>query len=627
MHIYQFDAFAFKTQNLMLTKGEEDLGIRPKAALLLLALLEHPKQLLSKEVLLHSVWQDCHVSDAVLFQTMAELRRILGTHSRDCKFIRNLKGQGYLWIYEPLHVTYVALEPPDTPDASEPPPANPDPPPKRPRRLRVLLTAGFAALALFASLFLLLPHRPELSERRTQLNLRVLPFRDETGLVEVADLAPALAELVAWQLAKHGQVLTDLSALPRPEEGLMSPHSLLAKNHCLAVLSGRFHLLNGRPVLTVSLSALEFPTWEQTFYGTTAWDCVRALNRALAMRLRIPPPTTTDPFVTEGTARLFAAGERARQAIAPQIAMAAYQRALLEQPDHDLFRLNLALALARLGHPHRAQALAQEALAHAELLGSQSLIRACFETLAQLEHERGDLPRMIAYRHRILTASQRWGVPTRLVDLIALASAQTTVGAWADAKATLASAATPLTLERASAYTARLELIYYHCCLELGEQVQSNLNALEDSFRLEARHHGALQAQVLACWRALHRDDQAQLTQLLTQLLDNEAHELDSLSLELHDLAAAMQQQGYHRSCLTLLESMQATSRCQTAYGRARMALARCPSLLALGNRDEAAAELALCAQFLAATEEPEQALGFGQFDLERLRQAFTAQP
>ncbi len=626
MHIYRFDNFEFNTQTLHLDWNGIEKSIRPKAALLLQALIEHPNTLQSKEDLLNSVWQDCHVSDAVLFQTIAELRRLLGTHSRDCKYIRNVKGQGYLWIFSPLEVTPIVFVEP-TPAQHSTSPIDAWTPPKRVRRRHWPWLLCFI-VAILLSLSLFWRDEPDLSKARTQMNLRVLPFQDETGSAETAALGPALAELIAWQLAKHGQVLTDLCATTRlPEEHETSPENLLVQGHCQAVLSGRFHRSGQGYALSVYLDTLGFPRWERTFLGSSPWECVRGLNRALALRLGARPPTNRNPFVSESAARAYAAGLRAQQETALEPALAHFQRALLEEPDQDQFRLALALVLARLGHPRQAQNLARTALLHAEGFSSPSLVRACLDVQAQLEHERGDLAMALAFRLRARDSALRWSTPPRLRDLLALADTQAAMGAFAEARANLATATKALSGRGVTTLMHRLDLNYYHCSLELGQPVAANLVAVEEGIRFHGNADAILRSHILAARRALSRGNEVSLTEALKLLAGADVKSLSPLYLELRDLVEAMRSQSYERLSLPLLERMADSDRSRTACGRARLALARAPALAALGRHTEALTELEYCDQFLTTTSEPEAALDFSRTELQEVRAGLAAQP
>jgi len=79
-------------QNILL--GDEIIKIRPKTFSLLLIFLENPYQVLTKQELLTKVWDDVEVHEQVLFQTIAELRKIFTSQ----QVIKTHPRKGYAWV-------------------------------------------------------------------------------------------------------------------------------------------------------------------------------------------------------------------------------------------------------------------------------------------------------------------------------------------------------------------------------------------------------------------------------------------------------------------------------------------------------------------------------------------------
>lgn len=67
--------------------------VRPKTFALLLHLLKHPQQVISKQELLDAVWDDVKVEEQVLVQSIRELRQIFG----DAEVIQTYPRKGYAW--------------------------------------------------------------------------------------------------------------------------------------------------------------------------------------------------------------------------------------------------------------------------------------------------------------------------------------------------------------------------------------------------------------------------------------------------------------------------------------------------------------------------------------------------
>lgn len=84
-------------QALAVTDHEgQSIDIRPKTCQLLIYLIEHRSQAVSKQELLAQVWGGSVVSEQVVFQSINEIRRLFG----DSEIIKTLPQQGYLWLPE-----------------------------------------------------------------------------------------------------------------------------------------------------------------------------------------------------------------------------------------------------------------------------------------------------------------------------------------------------------------------------------------------------------------------------------------------------------------------------------------------------------------------------------------------
>lgn len=80
-HYYQLDQLLFYPQYNEIHRADEKLKLRPKTAELLEELLKANGEIVSKDQLLETVWSDVVVEEHVVFQSIAELRKILGENS------------------------------------------------------------------------------------------------------------------------------------------------------------------------------------------------------------------------------------------------------------------------------------------------------------------------------------------------------------------------------------------------------------------------------------------------------------------------------------------------------------------------------------------------------------------
>lgn len=76
------------------------LSLGHKSFALLLALMQSPQRLMSKDELIATVWDGRAVSDGVLTTAMRELRSALSDKARDPQFIQTVHGRGYRFLLE-----------------------------------------------------------------------------------------------------------------------------------------------------------------------------------------------------------------------------------------------------------------------------------------------------------------------------------------------------------------------------------------------------------------------------------------------------------------------------------------------------------------------------------------------
>lgn len=74
------------------------LALEPKAFDVLVFLLSHAGQLVTKQQILDAVWQGTAVSDNALTRVVAQLRKALGDDARESRFLETVPTRGYRWI-------------------------------------------------------------------------------------------------------------------------------------------------------------------------------------------------------------------------------------------------------------------------------------------------------------------------------------------------------------------------------------------------------------------------------------------------------------------------------------------------------------------------------------------------
>jgi DNA-binding winged helix-turn-helix (wHTH) protein/tetratricopeptide (TPR) repeat protein len=95
---YEVGPFRLDPARRRLHNGDVPVALTPKVFELLLAFVEHPGALLSKDELLQMLWPDTAVEENNLTHCIAKLRRALGDDIRARRFIVTVPGQGYRFV-------------------------------------------------------------------------------------------------------------------------------------------------------------------------------------------------------------------------------------------------------------------------------------------------------------------------------------------------------------------------------------------------------------------------------------------------------------------------------------------------------------------------------------------------
>jgi len=93
--IYRFDDVEVRMRARSLVRNGARVSVEPKAFAVLLELLAHPGETLTRDTLLDHVWGHRHVTSGVLNRIIAQLRRALGDDAGHPHVIRTVHGLGY----------------------------------------------------------------------------------------------------------------------------------------------------------------------------------------------------------------------------------------------------------------------------------------------------------------------------------------------------------------------------------------------------------------------------------------------------------------------------------------------------------------------------------------------------
>jgi DNA-binding winged helix-turn-helix (wHTH) protein len=93
-----FSSFRLFPAQRLLFEGHKPLRLGSRALDILIALIERPGELVSKEQLMARVWPNTFVEPANLTVHIAALRRILGDGRGSNRFLINIPGRGYRFV-------------------------------------------------------------------------------------------------------------------------------------------------------------------------------------------------------------------------------------------------------------------------------------------------------------------------------------------------------------------------------------------------------------------------------------------------------------------------------------------------------------------------------------------------
>ena len=95
---YAFRGYLLDPAERRLQRGSEPIPLGGKAFNLLVHLVEHAGQLVTRDELLRDVWEGINVDDAVITVNISALRRVLGDDRNGHSFIETVPRVGYRFI-------------------------------------------------------------------------------------------------------------------------------------------------------------------------------------------------------------------------------------------------------------------------------------------------------------------------------------------------------------------------------------------------------------------------------------------------------------------------------------------------------------------------------------------------
>ena len=97
INLYEFGDFRLDAQRRLLRRGTETIALTPKAFDILLLLIQHGGEVVSKDEIMRAVWPDSFVEESNLTQTVFMLRKAL-CETTEQRYILTVQGRGYRFV-------------------------------------------------------------------------------------------------------------------------------------------------------------------------------------------------------------------------------------------------------------------------------------------------------------------------------------------------------------------------------------------------------------------------------------------------------------------------------------------------------------------------------------------------
>lgn len=197
--LYEFGPFRVDPEKQTLMRGSELIALTPKAFQLLLALVRHSNEVVSKDELMNAVWPDTFVEETNPTRNVFALRKALG-ESEGGRYIITVPSKGYRFAEEvrrvPEHKGSIAAATHSSVQVRI----------AETKAWRWIALAGVLLLTATAGAFRFFTHRtPVLTEKVPQIrSLAVLPLTNMSGDPEKEYFSDGMTDALITNLSKIG---------------------------------------------------------------------------------------------------------------------------------------------------------------------------------------------------------------------------------------------------------------------------------------------------------------------------------------------------------------------------------------------------------------------------------------
>jgi eukaryotic-like serine/threonine-protein kinase len=370
--LYGFGPFRIDPEKEILLRGGEPVPLTPKTFQILLVLIRHSTEVVTKDELLKSVWPDTFVEEANLSRNIFMLRKALGDSAQD-RYIVTVPGRGYrlaesvrlipdseLSIVSARHAA-VQIH------VSE----------KKPWPWIALAVVLLAAVGL--AVRYLVPHTPALSAKDT---IVLADFANSTGDPVFDDtlrqgMAVQLEQSPFLTLISDRRIHTTLQLMGQPSDARLTPQiadEICERTSSAAVLDGSIAKLGTQYVLGLraKLCATSQILAEEQMQAARKEDVLKALDSAavslrgklgesLSSVLKYDTPVDEASTPSLEALKAYSQGRRIMLARGYTAALPFYQRAVELDPHFAIAYRNLSASYLNLNQDGRAAEMARKA--------------------------------------------------------------------------------------------------------------------------------------------------------------------------------------------------------------------------------------------------------------------------
>jgi TolB-like protein/DNA-binding winged helix-turn-helix (wHTH) protein len=241
--VYRFDDYVVDPETWRLTRGGQEIHLKPGVLELLIYLIANRGRLVTRQELMDTVWGDTVISESALTKAAARLRKALGDDSASHRYLETVRSRGYRFVAK-----VEEIESPNQPDLSS----------GKGRAAivrRALLASATALLALvIVAVFWSRTLELETPEVEGIRSLAVLPLKNLTGDPEQDYYVDGLQDILITELSRiRGLRVTSRQSTTRYRDSELPATDIAGQLGVDAIVEGSLLREGNRIEVTVQL--------------------------------------------------------------------------------------------------------------------------------------------------------------------------------------------------------------------------------------------------------------------------------------------------------------------------------------------------------------------------------------